>query len=179
MSRADLEYFSTINDKKTKGTHEIVVPSYREISEKILIRDGFVIDRSVKSVVTDFPFNATTKWFPISDNANNFRAHQKERGTLYVMVERITGFNMGQPVNGTPECRKVLKVDGNMIVLDMTLGDQLNFTPRKGAGVFLVVGIEHNIVHKQYQELIDKGDYHEGKGYFTGLKDNKGNYVWI
>lgn len=112
------------------------------------VHEGFILNELIKSFVTRaIPLHR--KHFAVLD-AKPFRDKLYSSGRLYVLVEHPNS------PESDPEYRRVIEVDGRVLVLE----SPLNYTPREGSCVQALLGLEWKYVDERE---LDKMEKKEGK----------------
>jgi len=107
----------------------------------IIVREGFVLDEVVKTLVT-LRFEPKGDLFCVWDSGL-FREHLRKNGQCFVLVERRSPFR-GEPP-GKPAMGKVMQIDGKVMILDQ----HLPFVPREGACVQLIRAMEWRYIREK------------------------------
>lgn len=117
----------------------------------LIRRDGLVVDTTFKAWVSPL-FPPRKNVFAVTEMPTPFKERLHKHGQLYIVVEHprsSEGFK--------PEYVKVKEIDYRTFVLE---GNGLNYAPRPGANVGLLVAVERKLIDErvlddlQKQELI-------------------------
>lgn len=127
-----------------------------DVPMDVVAHEGIVLDQGVKALVTT-AVPITTRWFSV-DKPDMFRWAAQNGRELWVLIERLTiGWSDDfVPVKvhqvGQPEFRRVLRVDGSVLVLAETI----NFLPREGSCVQRIAAMRWQYSKEQDMEKLEK-----------------------
>lgn len=115
----------------------------------VIVEKGLVVDNLAKTLITKL-IPITRKHFCIKD-AGIFRERFLKNGRLAVVVEHPDN----KEYEVTPDWRWVSQIDGRVMVLESAL----DYDPREGACVAILLGIDRHFFGEQLLELQDKDRY--------------------